>query len=123
MAMYSLHPDIEEAARIDGAGTLRIIFQIVAPIQKPMLAYIAITTGITIWNNWLTPFLYINTKRYLPLAKAVSKMTAIATGQYGLPDWPMIITLGLGLTFPCLALFAYFQRYIVEGLASAALKG
>ena len=123
MAMYSMPPDMEEAARIDGAGTLRIIFQIVAPIQKPMLAYIAITTGISVWNDWLTPFLYVNSKRPLPLAAAISKMTSLATGQAGVPQWPLIITLGLGLTFPCLVLFAYFQRYIVEGLASAAIKG
>lgn len=123
MAMYSLPIDFEEAARIDGAGTLRIIFQIVAPIQKPILAYIAITTGIMLWNDWFTPFIYVNTNRYLPLAAAISKLTALAVGQHGLPDWPRIITLGLGLTLPCLILFAYFQRYIVEGLASAAIKG
>jgi len=123
MAMYSMPPDMEEAARIDGAGTLRIIFQIVAPIQKPMLAYIAITTGIMLWNDWLTPFLYVSSKRHLPLSVAIGKMTALVTVQAGLPQWPLIITLGLGLTLPCLALFAYFQRYIVEGLASAAIKG
>ena len=123
MAMYSMPIELEEAARIDGAGTLRIIFQIVAPIQKPILAYIAITTGIMLWNDWFTPFIYINTNRYLPLAAAISKMTSLAVGQHGLPDWPRIITLGLGLTLPCLILFAYFQRYIVEGLASAAIKG
>lgn len=123
MAMYSMPIELEESARIDGAGTLRIIFQIVAPIQKPILAYIAITTGIMLWNDWFTPFIYVNKRSYLPLAAAISKMTAIAVGQYGLPDWPRIITMGLGLTLPCLFLFAYFQRYIVEGLASAALKG
>ena len=123
MAMYSMPPDMEEAARIDGAGTLRIIFQIVAPIQKPMLAYIALTTGIAVWNDWLIPFLYVNSKRHLPLAAAISKMTALATVQCSVPAWPLIITLGLGLTFPCLVIFAFFQRYIVEGLASAAIKG
>ncbi len=123
MAMYSMPPDMEEAARIDGAGTLRIIFQIVAPIQKPMLAYIAITTGIMLWNDWFTPFLYVSSKRHLPLATAIAKMTALAVVQAGVPRWTLIITLGLGLTVPCLVLFAYFQRYIVEGLASAAIKG
>jgi multiple sugar transport system permease protein len=108
---------------MDGAGIFRIMFQVVFPIQKPILAYVAITTGVAVWNDWYTPFVYSNNPTYQTLASAVSKLTSVAIGQYGIPDWPNIITLGLGLTLPSLVMFAFFQRYIVMGLASAAVKG
>ena len=108
---------------MDGAGLFRIMFQIVLPIQKPILAYLAITTGIAIWNDWYTPFIFTSVDRHQTLASAVSRLTSVAVGQYGIPNWPAIITLGLGLTIPCLLLFAFFQRYIVQGLATAAVKG
>lgn len=122
-SMLSSPIELEEAARVDGAGILQIIFKIVGPINKPILAYIGIITGLAIWNDWFIPFLYIRNDRYQVLASAISRMTAVATGQYGIPDWPWIITLGLGLTFPVLILFIFFQRHIVEGLKSAAVKG
>lgn len=123
MSLGNFPKALEDSARIDGAGILRIMFQIVFPIQKPILAYLAITTGIAVWNDWYTPFVYTNHTRLQTLASAIGKLTSIAQGQYDIPDWPQIITLGLGLTLPSLILFAFFQRYIVEGLAAAAVKG
>ena len=123
MSLNTFPKALEESAKIDGAGIFRIMFQIVFPIQKPILAYIAITTGIAVWNDWYTPFVYTNGIKLQTLASAIGKMTSVAVGQYGIPDWPGIITLGLGLTIPSLIMFAFFQRYIVEGLAAAAVKG
>ena len=123
MSLQTFPRELEDSARMDGAGLFRIMFQIVFPIQKPIMAYLAITTGIAIWNDWYTPFVFTSVDRHQTLASAVSRLTSVAVGQYGIPDWPGIITLGLGLTIPCLILFAFFQRYIVEGLASAAVKG
>lgn len=123
MSMSSSPISLEEAAVVDGAGIFTVIFKVVFPIQQPILAYIAITTGIAIWNDWYVPFIYTNQEGYQTLGSAISKLTAVAVGQYGIPDWPNIIALGLGLTIPCLLLFAFFQQYIVKGLASAAVKG
>jgi len=123
MSMNTFPRALEDSARMDGAGIFRIMFQIVFPIQKPILAYIAITTGVAVWNDWYTPFVYTNNPNYQTLASAVSKLTSVAVGQYGVPDWPQIITLGLGLTLPSLVMFGFFQRFIVQGLAAAAVKG
>lgn len=123
MSMNTVPRALEDSARMDGAGIFRIMFQVVLPIQKPILAYVAITTGVLVWNDWYTPFIYSNKPTLQTLASAVSKLTSVAVGQYGVPDWPNIITLGLGLTIPSLIMFAFFQRYIVQGLATAAVKG
>lgn len=123
MSMNTFPRALEDSGRIDGAGIFRIMFQIVFPIQKPILAYIAITTGVIIWNDWYTPFIYTDRPTYLTLAAAVSRLTSIASAQPGIPNWPNIITLGLALTLPSVVMFAFFQKYIVAGLASAAIKG
>jgi len=124
MALHSMPPDMEEAARIDGAGILRIMFQIVAPIQKPMLAYVAIITSIFVWNDWWTPFIFIHSTEKQTLAGAVTRLTTlVGHSQPGAIDYPRVVAFGMFLTVPCLVLFAFFQRYIVEGLASAAVKG
>ncbi|MFW6292255.1 MAG: carbohydrate ABC transporter permease, partial [Spirochaetota bacterium] len=114
---------IEDSGRMDGANLFRIMFQLVFPIQKPILAYVAITTGVLIWNDWYVPFVFTDRPEFQTLAAAVSRLTSVAVGQYGIPDWPRIITLGLGMTIPSVVMFAFFQRYIVAGLASAAVKG
>ena len=123
MSMQTFPKAIEDSGRMDGAGIFRVMFQLVFPIQKPILAYVAITTGVLIWNDWYTPFVFTDRRIFQTLAAAVSRLTSVAVGQYGIPDWPHIITLGLGMTIPSVIMFAIFQRYIVAGLASAAVKG
>lgn len=123
MSMQTFPTAIEDSGRMDGANIFRIMFQLVFPIQKPILAYVAITTGVLIWNDWYVPFVFTDRPEFQTLAAAVSRLTSVAVGQYGIPDWPRIITLGLGMTIPSVVMFAFFQRYIVAGLASAAVKG
>lgn len=123
LSMNTFPRAIEESGTMDGAGIFRVMFQLVFPIQKPILAYVAITTGVLIWNDWYVPFVFTDRAQLQTLASAVSRLTSVAYGQYGIPDWPGIISMGLGLTIPSVVLFAFFQKYIVAGLASAAVKG
>lgn len=123
LSMATFPRAIEDSGRIDGANIFRVMFQLVFPIQKPILAYVAITTGVLIWNDWYVPFVFTDRPEFQTLAAAVSRLTSVAVGQYGIPNWPGIISMGLGLTIPSVILFAFFQRYIVAGLASAAVKG
>ena len=96
--------DLDEAAKVDGAGLLRLVFQILMPVQKPILAYIAITTAIANWNDWLVPFFYSNSKELQTLSSAITRI-AIGDNIVQLPDYPLIISLGFGLTIPSLLLF------------------
>lgn len=115
--------ELDEAAKIDGAGTFRLIFQILMPLQLPILAFIAITTAQAVWNDWATPFFFTTNNNLQTLPAAISRMSALARNPMGLTNYPLIITLGLGVTIPMLLVFFFFQRYIVQGLANTGLKG
>ena len=115
--------ELDEAARVDGAGTMRIIFTLLAPLQKPVLGYIAITTAIGTWNDWMTPFFFTNDQQLLTLPGGITRIIAMFTYKQDTPNYPLIITLGMAITIPSLLILAFFQRYMVEGLASSGIKG
>jgi multiple sugar transport system permease protein len=123
MSMDAMPKDFESAALMDGANIFQIIYHVVAPAQKSILAYIAITTAIYVWNDWYTPYIYTNSTHLQTLASGLQKLALTDLGSFGVPNWPRIISLGFTLTVPCIIIFAFFQRYIVEGLTSSAIKG
>ncbi|WP_123041416.1 carbohydrate ABC transporter permease [Cohnella candidum] len=115
--------ELDEAAKMDGAGTLRVIFQVLLPLQLPIMAFIAITTALGTWNDFITPFFYTNSDHLQTLPSAITRLTSAAKGGYSSPNYPIIITLGLGTTLPALLIFFFFQKYIVQGLANTGIKG
>jgi multiple sugar transport system permease protein len=115
--------ELDEAAKVDGAGPLRIIFQVLFPLQLPIMAFIAITTALGTWNDFATPFFYTSSDELQTLPAAITRLTSAATGAYATPNYPLIITLGLGTTIPALLIFFFFQKYIVQGLANTGIKG
>ncbi|WP_230986807.1 carbohydrate ABC transporter permease [Cohnella fermenti] len=115
--------ELDEAAKMDGAGTLRLMFQILFPLQLPVVAYIAITTALGTWNDFITPFFYTSSDDLLTLPGAIARLSSISSGAGGTINYPLIITLGLGNTIPAVLIFFFFQRYIVQGLANSGVKG
>ncbi|GIO32230.1 MULTISPECIES: carbohydrate ABC transporter permease [Paenibacillus] len=115
--------ELDEAAKMDGAGTLRVIFQILLPLQMPIMAFIAITTALGTWNDFATPFFYTTSDHMQTLPSAITRLSSAAVGPGGSPNYPMMITLGLGTTVPALLIFFFFQKYIVQGLANTGIKG
>ncbi len=114
--------ELDEAAKIDGCGTFRLIFQILLPLQLPIMAYIAITTFLAVWNDFLSPYFYTNSDNLQMLPSAISRLSSVSV-TVGLINYPLIITLSLGLTIPALLVFFFFQKYIVQGLANSGIKG
>jgi multiple sugar transport system permease protein len=110
--------ELEEAARIDGAGTWRTFFRIVVPMSKPVFATVTILTFLTTWGSFLWPVMMVDQpqKRPLPLAIAVFQ---------GQPpyDWGQIFAFGVLMVLPVLVVFLAFQRWFVQSLASSGLKG
>ncbi|MDQ0091418.1 multiple sugar transport system permease protein [Paenibacillus anaericanus] len=115
--------ELDEAARMDGAGTFRLIFQILFPLQLPIMAFIAITTALGTWNDFITPFFYTSSDKLLTLPGAIVKLSSVGNSAGAVVNYPLIITLGLGITLPALLIFFFFQKYIVQGLASTGIKG
>ncbi|GGA38858.1 carbohydrate ABC transporter permease [Paenibacillus physcomitrellae] len=115
--------EIDEAAVMDGAGTFRLIFQILFPLQLPIMAFIAITTALGTWNDFITPFFYTTSDNLQTLPAAITRISSVGASPGAVIDYPMIITLSMGITIPALLIFAFFQKYIVQGLANTGIKG
>jgi len=115
--------ELDEAAKMDGAGSFRIIFQILFPLQLPVMAYIAITTALGAWNDFITPFFYTNSDKLQTLPAAITRLSSVAASPGAVINYPLIITLSLGITIPALIIFFLFQKYIVQGLANTGIKG
>ncbi|MER6125427.1 carbohydrate ABC transporter permease [Streptomyces sp. NPDC001795] len=111
-------PSIEEAARLDGAGPWRTFFAIIVPMSKPVFASVAILTFLTQWGSFLWPVLMVSDPSVRPLPLEMS----VFQGQQP-PDWGQILAFGVLLVLPVLVVFAFFQRWFVQGVASSAVKG
>ena len=120
--MKALPKDFEEAARLDGCGFFRTIFQVVVPMQKPIIAVIAVNVALGVWNDWLIPFLYIRDTQRSTLPAYLGRLVA-ALQQFGEPDYPRIFAMSSVAIIPPLLIFLFLQKYIIEGIASAGVKG
>jgi len=112
--MRSLPHELEEAARIDGASEVRILFSIILPVVAPAVAIVAIFTSIAIWNDFFFPLIFIfsDNNKTVPLA------IAGFVGQYR-TDWGTIFAaLGISLA-PVLAMYLILARQIREGVGAA----
>ncbi|MET0062275.1 MAG: carbohydrate ABC transporter permease [Candidatus Thiodiazotropha endolucinida] len=110
--------EFEEAARLDGASTLRIFFSIIMPNAKPVFASVAILTFLTWWGSYLWPMMVTIGPSVRPLPVAIASF-------FTLPplNWGDILAFGVMMVLPVLLLFIIFQRWFVRGVASSAIKG
>ena len=120
-SMKSLPVAFEEAAEIDGCGFFKTLTQVVLPMQKPIITVIAVNVALGTWNDWMTPFLYINDIQKSTLTAYMATLTA-SLKQYGSKDYPKIFALATIAIIPPFAIFLYFQKYIIQGIASAGVK-
>lgn len=110
--------ELEEAARIDGAGTWRTFFRIIVPMSKPVFATVTILTFLTTWGSFLWPVMMVDQPQRRPLPLAI----AVFQGQPPY-DWGQIFAFGVLMVLPVLVVFLAFQRWFVQSLASSGLKG
>ncbi|MBD3233574.1 MAG: ABC transporter permease subunit [candidate division Zixibacteria bacterium] len=113
----SLPVEIEDAARVDGASDLYIIFRIVMPLAKPALAVLAFQVFLTNWNWFLYPFILTSSDsmRTLPVALALLK-------GYQSINIPQLFAASTIAALPVIFLFLIFQKQIIAGITSGALK-
>ncbi|MCP4247147.1 MAG: carbohydrate ABC transporter permease [bacterium] len=109
-----------EAARIDGCGHLRIWFQIMLPICKPVIAITAIFTFIFAWNDFLGPLIYLQSENQMTLAVALNSFQ----NQYGdFRDAHYLMAASVVTMIPCIVLFFVAQKQFVSGLTLGGVKG
>ncbi|MGI6537282.1 MAG: carbohydrate ABC transporter permease [Caldicoprobacterales bacterium] len=136
-----LPASMEESAMLDGAGSLTIYFRIILPLSMPIVATIAVFAGVGQWNQWFDNHIYtFNTKslttmqymlyNYLSEAQrladelaAARGLDAIARMQQSLTPRTVRMTVTMITVLPVLAIYPFFQRYIVKGIMVGAIKG
>jgi ABC-type glycerol-3-phosphate transport system permease component len=112
--------EIEEAAIIDGASLLQILWRILLPVTLPGVVTMGVINFINAWNNLLYPLSFTTSPTAKPLSVAI---TEIFNGYspYGKP-WELIMTVGVTMTVPIVILVLFSQRAIIRGLISGAIK-
>ena len=110
--------ELEDAARMDGAGDWTILWRVVMPLAKPMLVLLVVFEFLSSWNSFLFPFLFTNDEsmRTLPVG------LAFYLGKQSV-DWGHLMAGAALAALPVMILFILFQRKIVAGLMAGALKG
>jgi multiple sugar transport system permease protein len=115
--------DMDEAALIDGAGYLRIYWQIVMPLSVPVLATAAVLTFMQYWNQFMEPFIYLNTNIKFTVAVGIRYFQAVAGQEGGQPTEHLLMAASILMTAPIIFLFFIAQRYLVQGIVMSGIKG
>lgn len=110
--------DVEEAAIIDGCGTLRLWWQVLLPMTKPALATVVIFEFLGKWNDFFGPLIYLETLEKFTLALGMRMFQTQFTIEYG----PMMALATL-LMLPCVLLFFFCSRYFIQGINLTGSKG
>ncbi len=113
-----LPTELEEAARLDGASTWWLYRGLAMPLIKPAIAAVSIFTFIWSWNNLLWPLLVLSNPKLMTIPVGL----ATVQGNFGIRYADTMAAALLG-ALPLIALFLFFQRQIVEGVAGTGLKG
>ncbi len=128
----SLPQDLEEAAAIDGLNTYGILWKIVLPLSKAVLATMILFYAVSFWNSWFQAFLYMNEADLFPVTVYLRNLIAGATGSdsYGAAATEVtqaaanIQAVTIVLTvLPILVVYPFVQRYFVSGVMLGAVKG
>lgn len=110
--------ELEDAAKIDGCSYIRTFWSIMMPQIKPALAVIFIWTFMGAWNNFMGPLIYINSPENMPLSYALQLFAGDRGGEPG-----YLMAFATLTMVPVLAIFFFFQRYFIEGVALSGLGG
>jgi len=114
----TLPQDLDDAARVDGAGFFRIFWEIALPQSKPIMATLAIFSFEGSWNDFQTALIYITT-----LKKQTLPVGLQAFNQQYNTDYAMLMAGSVLAILPILILFIAFQRYFVQGITVTGLRG
>ena len=115
----SIPQELEEAARIDGANVLQIIWSIVVPLSRPAIATVVIFTFWWTWNSFLEPFIYLSSPDLFPVSVGLN----FFKDQYGTVYYDRMIAASVLSMLPMLLIFFFAQRYFIEGIQLTGMKG
>jgi multiple sugar transport system permease protein len=113
--------ELDEAAAIDGCGPFRTFLFVILPLCGPALITVAIFTFVWTWNDFFSQLLYLTSDRTLTVPLAL-RMLSSSTGE-STSTWGALFAMSCLSIIPLLLIFFFFQRRLVEGIATTGLKG
>lgn len=111
--------ELDEAAKIDGCNTLAIITRVIAPLAKPAMFSVCIFAFIWNWDNFQNQIIFLNDMRKFTVSLALRTTIDVA----GAENWGAILAMAFGSVIPAIILFFSAQKYFVQGIATAGIKG
>lgn len=114
----TLPREVEEAARIDGAGHWQVFTRIVLPMSKPALATLTVFAFMAAWNSFLWPLVAINSEALMTLPLGLSQLH----GRFA-TEWNLVMAGSTISVVPIVAVYAFAQKYVIQGVALSGLKG
>ena len=124
-----LPEELEEAAAIDGMNTYQIFLKIIIPLSKPIIATMCLFYMVTMWNEWFTPMLYLDSKDKWPVALYVRQLVEGANNtEIGSSDASSVQSTVKSATMvltsiPIICVYPFVQKYFVQGMTIGAVKG
>jgi len=115
----SIPTELEDAARIDGAGYFRIYATIILPLSQPALASCALFAFMGSWTSFLWPLIVIRTREFRPVPLGLAAMQQ----EQGFTDFPRLMAGSVLAILPIMIIFVLLQRYYVDGIALTGIKG
>lgn len=132
--MTSIPSEIYEAAKIDGAGYVKIYWKIVLPLGKPILATVGLFSGLAYWNDWTNGLYYITDSKMLSIQSLLNKMiqdiqalaansTAGSGAMMQIPQVSVRMAIAVVAILPILVIYPFLQKYFADGIMLGAVKG
>jgi len=115
--LMTIPRDLDEAAYIDGANHVQILFRILLPLIKPVLISVTLFTFIIYWNDLLGPLIYINRSEQMTISQALANFKS----GFG-TDWKAVMAASTLSVLPCVAMYFVGQKYFIEGIVLSGLK-
>lgn len=115
----SLPPEIIEAAEMDGAGPMKMLWRVVLPMSWPTLIAFALITIVNEWNQYLWPLLMADDATVAPLPVGLTQLQ----NNEGLTNWGPVLAGTMVTMLPILVIFLLLQRHMIKGLTAGAVKG
>ena len=137
--ILGLPDSLIDAAKIDGCGEMRILFQIVMPLIKPALATVGLFIALAYWNDWYNAMLYVKDESLFPLQYflyqkinnieayksliANNAVSSAVVNSMSLPTQTLKMALTIVVTGPIILAFPLVQKYFIQGITIGAVKG
>ena len=110
--------ELSDAARIDGASELQILWRIILPLSKPALITVGLFTFIDKWGDFFGPLIYLRTPDLFPLSVAVQAFQSAHK-----TDWPLSMAAAVVIAAPLVVIYFFAQRRFIEGITFSGIRG